>query len=91
MGVVADFDRLPRVRPLAVADGGGAAPGRPPPGGVENLVFTENPDGSRSMDYSYEGEDHYIRYRPSDGAGCYDFTARTVTNGGEVKTGNYCR
>ena len=91
MGVVADFDRLPRVRPLSSADGGGAAPGRPPQGGVENLVFTENPDGSRSMDYSYEGEDHYIRYAPSDEPGCYDFTTRTVTNGGEVRTGEYCR
>ena len=55
MGVVADFDRLPRVRPLLSTDGGGAAPGRPPQGGVENLVFTENSDGSRSMDYRFEG------------------------------------
>lgn len=91
MGVVADFDRLPRVAPLVAADGRGAAPGRPPQGGVQNLVFTKNPDGSRSMDYSYEGEDHYIRYTPSDKPGCYDFTTRTVTNGGEVQTGEYCR
>ena len=91
MGVVADFDRLPRVPPLVAADGRGAAPGRPPRGGVQNLVFTENADGSRSMDYSYEGEDHYIRYTPSDKPGCYDFTTRTVTNGGEVQTGEYCR
>lgn len=91
MGVVADFDRLPRVSPLVAADGGGAAPGRPPQGGVQNLVFTENPDGSRSMDYTYEGEDHYIRYTPSGTPGCYDFTTRTVTNGGKVVTGEYCR
>lgn len=91
MGVVVDFDRLPRVPPLVAADGRGAAPGRPPQGGVQNLVFTETPDGSRSMDYSYEGEDHYIRYTPSDKPGCYDFTTRTVTNGGKVKTGEYCR
>ncbi|WP_305972340.1 MULTISPECIES: YHYH protein [unclassified Mameliella] len=91
MGVVADFDRLPRVSPLVAADGGGAAPGRPPQGGVQNLVFTENPDGSRSMDYTYEGEDHYIRYTPSGTAGCYDFTTQTVTNGGKVVTGEFCR
>ncbi len=91
MGIVTDFDRLPRVRPLTAADGAGAAPGRPPRGGVQNLVFTENPDGSRSMDYSYEGEDHYIRYTPSDTPGCYDFRTRTVTNAGEVLTGEYCR
>lgn len=91
MGAVAKFDGLPRVRPLTSADGGGAAPGRPPRGGVENLVFTENSDGSRSMDYSYEGEDHYIRYSPSGNSGCYDFTTQTVTNGGEVRVGEYCR
>ncbi|SHF44488.1 YHYH protein [Litoreibacter ascidiaceicola] len=90
-GVVTDFDRLPRVRPLTAAGGRGAAPGRPPQGGVENLVFTENPDGSRSMDYSYEGEDQYIRYAPSEKPGCYDFTTRTITNGGEVQAGEYCR
>lgn len=91
MGVVAGFDRLPRVRPLSSAGGGDAAPGRPPQGGVQNLVFTENPDGSRSTDYQYEGGDHYIRYAPSGTPGCYDFTTRTVTNGGEVQTGEYCR
>lgn len=91
MGVVTDFDRLPRVPPLTAVDGRGAAPGRPPQGGVQNLVFTENPDGSRSMDYSFEGEDHYIRYVPSETPGCYDFTTRTVTNDGEVQSGEYCR
>jgi hypothetical protein len=91
MGVVADFDQLPRVRPLTATDGRGTAPGRPPHGGVQNLVFTENSDGSRSMDYSYEGEDHYIRYAPSDTPGCNDFTTRTITNGGEAHTGEYCR
>lgn len=91
MGEVVDFDRLPRVPPLSVVDGGGAAPGRPPQGGVQDLVFTENTDGSRSMDYSFRGEDYYIRYTPSAKAGCYDFSTRTVTNGGQVHTGEYCR
>ena len=91
MGDVPDFDRLPRVPPLSIAGGGGADPGRPPRGGVENLVFSENDDGSRSMDYTFEGEGYYIRYAPSDTAGCYDFTKRTVTDGGTVITGEYCR
>ena len=91
MGEVADFDRLPRVPPLSAAEGRGAAPGRPPRGGVQNLVFTESADGSRSMDYSYEGANYYIRYTPSEQPDCYDFTTRTVTNGGEVRTGEYCR
>ena len=38
------------------------------------------------MDYEFEGEDHYIRYTPTDTPGCYDFTTRTVTNGGEVQS-----
>lgn len=58
MGTVADFEALPRVRPMSAAGGGrGPEPGRPPRGGVENLVFTQNDDGTRSMDYSYEGQD----------------------------------
>lgn len=91
MGAVTDFDRLPRVRPLTATGGGGAVPGRPPRGGVQNLVFTQNTDGSRSMDYSYEGEDYYIRYAPSGQSGCYDFVTQTVTNAGEMQTGEYCR
>lgn len=91
MGVVTDFDQLPRVRPLSAATGGGAEPGRPPQGGVENLVFSQTADGTRSMEYSYEGEDYYIRYAPSANAGCYDFTTQTVTNAGEVQIGEYCR
>lgn len=91
MGIVTDFNQLPRVRALSSANGGGATPGRPPRGGVENLVFTEAPDGSRSMDYSYEGEDYYIRYKPSDNPNCYDYTTQMVTNDGDVQTGEYCR
>lgn len=91
MGEVADFDRLPRVPPLKAADGGRAAPGRPPRGGVEGLVFSQDASGRRSMDYSYMGEDYYIRYTPSRTPGCYTFVTRTVTNGGKVHEGEYCR
>ncbi|MBT0957363.1 YHYH protein [Alphaproteobacteria bacterium KMM 3653] len=91
MGEVADFDRLPRVRPLEAADGGGAAPGEPPRGGVEDLVFTEDALGNRSMDYTYQGEGYFIRYAPAAQEGCFDYTTRTVTNGGAVQVGTYCR
>ena len=91
MGEVPDFGRMPRVRALQSADGRGVAPGRPPRGGVEGLTFTEDETGLRSLDYSYGGEDYFIRYRPSDVDGCYDFTTRTVTNSGEEQTGEYCR
>lgn len=92
MGEVADFRSLPRVAPLRGADGGaGPTPGVPPRGGVQDLVFTESDDGERRMDYTYQGEAYYIHYRPSDRPDCYDFETRTVTNGGAVQTGEYCR
>ncbi|WP_299555436.1 YHYH protein [uncultured Tateyamaria sp.] len=91
MGEVRDFDSLPRVRPLSAADGGGVESGRPPKGGVENLIFTQNDDGSRSMDYRYEGGEYYIRYAPSGRPNCYDFTTKTVTNEGQVTEGEFCR
>ncbi len=91
MGAVPDFDRLPRVRPLTAAAGGGVDAGRPPQGGVENLVFTQSDDGSRSMDYVFHGEEYYIRYAPSQTDGCYDYVTKTVTNGGQLFTGELCR
>lgn len=91
MGTVADFDRLPRVRPLSAANGDQVQPGRPPQGGVENLVFTQNPDGRRSMDYSYQGQNYYIRYAPSGTENCYDYTTKTVTNEGRILEMKLCR
>lgn len=92
MGQVADFDRLPRVSPLSAADGArGLEAGRPPRGGVNDLTFTQSDDGSRSMDYTYEGANYYIRYAPSGQTDCYDFETKTVTNNGRVVTGEFCR
>ncbi|MEX0311484.1 MAG: YHYH protein [Tateyamaria sp.] len=91
MGVVPGFDALPRVRPLTAASGGGVAPGRPPRGGVEDLVFTQTADGTRSMEYKYRGDAFFIRYAPSGTPGCYRFETRTVTNNGALVSGEYCR
>ena len=92
MGEVADMRSLPRVAPLVPAGGGrGAEAGRPPQGGVEDLIFTQDANGQRSMDYTYEDDAYYIRYTPTDTPDCYAFETRTVTNNGEVKTGEYCR
>ncbi|GFE48338.1 hypothetical protein So717_00910 [Roseobacter cerasinus] len=92
MGEVADIRELPRVSPLVDSQTGrDTDPGRPPRGGVENLVFTEVPAGTRSMDYSYQDQAYYIRYIRSDTPDCYLFETRTVTNGGDVVTGEYCR
>lgn len=92
MGEVEDLRDLPRTAPLTnEATGRGTEPGRPPAGGVENLIFTQEEDGRRSMDYSYKGDDYYIRYRPSDTEDCYLFETKTVTNGGKIRTGEFCR
>lgn len=91
VGTVPGFDQLPRVRPLSASGGGGASAGKPPRGGVKNLEFTEASDGSRSMDYMYEGSRYYIRYTPSGRAGCYEFKTKTVTNNGREKSGEFCR
>lgn len=92
MGEVDDVRNLPRVPPLKAASGGPGMPsGRPPRGGVQDLVFTQNIDGKRRMQYSYEGDDYFIEYTSSDKPNCFNFLSRTITNQGEVKSGEYCR
>lgn len=92
MGKVADERSLPRVAPLSpTVSGKGRESGRPPRGGVQDLVFTQDASGARSMDYSYNDEAYYMRYTPTEQADCYVFETRTVTDRGEIKTGVYCR
>jgi len=92
MGEVASARSLPRVAPLSpVAGGKGRDAGRPPQGGVQNLIFSRDASGTRSMDYTYRGEAYYMRYAPTDQADCYAFVTRTVTDAGATKTGEYCR
>jgi len=56
MGEVDDLNKLPKVRPLKAADGGrGPESGKPPRGGVENMVFTEDTNGKRRIQYIYDG------------------------------------
>lgn len=96
MGEVADMQALPRVAPLKASGGGwfsssGKSAGVPPRGGVENLTFTQDADGKRSMNYTYQGEAYYMRYAPAETSDCYIFETRTITDGGSVETGEYCR
>ena len=92
MGEVASLKSLPRVRPLGAADGGpGAASGRPPKGGVQDLVFMEDDDGKRRMDYTYNGEAYFIEYSPTEKPLCFQFETRTITNNGVAHSGEYCR
>ena len=92
MGDVPSIDALPRVSPLSQAGGGrGAQTGRPPRGGVEDLVFQQKDDGARAMTYSYKGQNYYVKYAPSRTENCYDFETRTVTNDGELVEQELCR
>jgi hypothetical protein len=92
MGEVPDMRDLPRVSPMTASDGsGGQESGVPPRGGVQGLVFTQDAAGTRSMDYTYQGAAYYMRYTPTDTPDCYAFETKTVTDGGAVKTGEYCR
>ena len=92
MGDVPNINNLPRVAPLKAASGrGGMESGRPPLGGVNNLTFTKNDSGVRSMEYTYQGDSYFMRYSPSGRTDCYDFETRTITNSGNLMTGEYCR
>ena len=85
MGEIPSMRDLPRIAPLRPADG------RPPRGGVEGLIFSQDAAGARRMDYSYEGQAYFIHYKPSGKANCYIFETKTVTDNGVAKTGEYCR
>ncbi|MEM9696192.1 MAG: YHYH protein, partial [Myxococcota bacterium] len=83
-------DAIPRVAPLRGPDRRERPPGKPPRGGVENLVLTSEGD-VRTMRYRYADGDYYIQYSPSSTPHCYNFEMRTVTNGGTLEKGEYCR
>jgi phosphatidylethanolamine-binding protein (PEBP) family uncharacterized protein len=84
--------KLPRVSPLSGDTQGMRADLRPPRKGVENLTHTTGKNGSRTMRYSYQGENYYTTYSPSSkGRNCYDFKQKTISNGAKVETGTFCR
>jgi len=87
-----DMQNLPRVSPLSGDTQGIRANLRPPEGGVEDLQHSMAEDGSRTMSYSYRGENYYVTYRPVAGqSNCYLFEQKTISNGGNVETGTLCR
>jgi phosphatidylethanolamine-binding protein (PEBP) family uncharacterized protein len=87
-----DTSKLPRVAPLNGDTEKIRADLKPPKGGVENLVYLENEDGSRSMTYSYQGEAYFTTYRASSQEkDCFDFEQKTISNGGKVESGTFCR
>jgi len=87
-----DTDILPRVSPLSGDTTGARANLTPPQGGVDNLTHTISEDGTRTMTYTHNGSEYYVTYAPSTTqANCYDFEQKTVSNGGIVEAGTFCR
>lgn len=87
-----DTSKLPRVSPLSGDTQKIRADLRPPRGGVENLKHVVSDDGSRTMTYSYQSEEYFVTYSPStQGENCYDFKQRTISNGGNIESGTFCR
>jgi len=87
-----DTNILPRVAPLSGDTDGIRSDLTPPEGGVEDLTHTISEDGTRTMTYSYSGDEYYVIYSPSETQSfCYDFEQKTVSGGGFVETGTFCR
>ena len=85
-----DTSILPRVSPMRGAFIRSDL--NPPRGGVENLQHSEAADGTRTMTYSYQGEDYYSNFKPSaSDPKCFDFEQRTISNDGKIETGTLCR
>lgn len=86
-----DTHSLPRVHPMR-GDSRMRDNLRPPENGVDNLTYSQQKDGSRTMRYQYRGDSYYVIYSPSaKGEHCFDFKQKTVSNGGKVETGTFCR
>ncbi len=81
---------LPRVSPLAGASIRSDL--RPARGGVDNLKHSQSADGTRTLSYTYKGSEYYSKYTPSNSRpNCFDFEQKTISNGGVLETGTFCR
>lgn len=87
-----DTSILPRVAPLRGNKTAMRSDLRPPREGVMNLTYTKGSNGSRTMRYDYHGQSYYVTYTPSASEKhCYDFEQKTISNGGKVEKGTFCR
>lgn len=85
-------NKLPRVAPLSGDTQGIRADLKPPKEGVENLTHTISDDGSRTMSYTYKGEHYFTTYSVApQKKDCYLFKQKTITSGGKIQTGTFCR
>lgn len=80
-----DESVLPRVAPI-----NGRTTGRPPAGGVDSLVFIEE-NGLVRMEYRYMNDTYFLQYQASASPNCYLFETKTISDGGQVISGEFCR
>ncbi|SFD27307.1 YHYH protein [Pseudoalteromonas denitrificans] len=86
-----DTNILPRVSPLSGNNSNVRADLTPPQDGVENLKHVISDSGTRTMTYTYQGQEYYVSYQVSNQTNCYDFEQKTVSHGGIIETGTFCR
>lgn len=81
VGEVEDLSAVPTIgfnRPI----------GRPV--SVENLKFDHDGRGNGLLTYNYQGDAYYIKSATTDETNCFDMEWKTITNSGQVGSGEYC-
>lgn len=81
VGQVTDLSAVPTI-------GFGRPAGRPV--SVEDLKFTHDGHGDGLLTYNYRGEEYYIKSEKTETPECFNMEWKTVTNGGQVESGEYC-
>jgi len=89
--VKGDLRDLPRVAPLKSKKSNEKNLGKPPRGGVKNLIYKQVSSQEGIMNYEHAGKSYYIKYSPAKEDNCYFFETKTVTNNGVVKKLELCR
>ncbi|MEZ8826414.1 YHYH protein [Vibrio amylolyticus] len=85
-----DTSILPRVAPLKGSKTRSDL--KPPREGVTDLIHHEDENGTRSLRYRYQGAEYFSSYTPSKTRNnCFDFKQKTISNGGKLETGTFCR
>ena len=57
---------------------------------VEDLTFDHDNLGNGLMTYDYRGSQYYIKSAATEDPNCFVVEWKTVTNGGNVESGEYC-
>jgi len=86
-----DMSMAAHVPPLSKLGGGGKITGGKPRGGVQDLKFVYNGNGTSQMTYVWQGKTYSFTYKPATQDKCWDFTEQSFTTEGKVVQSVYCR